>query len=106
MFGLYEGTRGGGVTSSGFSNVRTATEISKRIFPLVWLLISSVVLLSCPHEIMSTLFFGAWGRELDDSYSISLPLLFVGTLAFRLDFGVTGSSYSSLVSSVVFLFSF
>ena len=96
----------GGVASSVFSNVRIAIVISKRIFPSVWLLILSVALLFCPHEIMSTLFFGAGGGELSDSYSISLPLLFVGTLAFRLDFGVTGSSSSSPASSLVFLFSF
>ena len=94
------------MASSVFSNVRIATEMSKRIFPSVWLLISSVVLLFCPHEIMSTLFFGAGGGgELGDSCSISLPLLFVGALAFRLNFGVTGSS-SSPASSLVFLFSF
>ncbi|XP_013713649.1 keratin, type II cytoskeletal 2 epidermal-like [Brassica napus] len=49
---------------------------------------------------MSTLFFGAGGGELSDSCSISLPLLFVETLDFRLDFGVTGSSSSSSFSSV------
>ncbi|KAF3515449.1 hypothetical protein DY000_02058466 [Brassica cretica] len=59
---------GGGVASSGFSNVRIATVISKRIFP-------SVVLVFGPHEIMSTLFFGAGGGELGDSCSVSLPLL-------------------------------
>ena len=59
-----------------------------------------------PHEIMSTVFFGAGGGELGDSCSISLPLLFVGTLGFWWDFGVTGSSSSSLASSLVFLFSF
>ncbi|KAF3606140.1 hypothetical protein DY000_02049200 [Brassica cretica] len=37
---------------------------------------------------MSTLFFGAGGGELGDSCSISLPLLFVETLDFRLGFGV------------------
>ncbi|KAF2603488.1 hypothetical protein F2Q70_00026743 [Brassica cretica] len=42
---------GGGVASSGFSNVRIATVISKRIFPSVWLLISSVALVFGPHEI-------------------------------------------------------
>ncbi|KAF3522850.1 hypothetical protein F2Q69_00046211 [Brassica cretica] len=97
---------GGGEASSGFSNVRIATVISKRIFPSVWLLISSVALVFGPHEIMSTLFFRAGGGELGDSCSVSLPLLFVETLVFRLDFGVTGSSSSSMVSSVVFLFSF
>ncbi|KAF3521682.1 hypothetical protein F2Q69_00048814 [Brassica cretica] len=51
---------------------------------------------------MSTLFFGVGGGELADSGSVSLPLLFVETLAFRLDFGVTGSSSSSSVSSLVF----
>ncbi|KAF2534619.1 hypothetical protein F2Q70_00029441 [Brassica cretica] len=35
----------GGVTSSGFYNVRIATEISKQIFPSVWFLTSSVALL-------------------------------------------------------------
>ena len=54
---------------------------------------------------MSTLLFGAGGGELGDSCSISLPCLFVGDFAFRLDFGVIGSS-SSLASSLVFLFSF
>ncbi|KAF3488118.1 hypothetical protein F2Q69_00054473 [Brassica cretica] len=48
---------------------------------------------------MSTLFFGAGGGELGGSCSISLPLLFVGTLAFWLDFGVSGSSSSSPASS-------
>ncbi|KAF3583495.1 hypothetical protein F2Q69_00028403 [Brassica cretica] len=43
------------------------------------------------------------GGELGDSCSISLPLLFVETLAFQLDFGITGSSSSSLASSVVFV---
>ena len=57
MFGLYWVTRGGGVALSGFSNVWIATEISKRIFPSVWLLVSLVALLLGPHEIMSTLFF-------------------------------------------------
>ena len=52
---------------------------------------------------MSTLFFGAGGGELGDSGSISLLLLFDETLTFRLDFGVDGSSYSSPVSSLVFL---
>ena len=99
-------TLGGGVASSGFSNVRIATMTSMNILPSVWLLISSVVLLFGPHKIMSTLFFGAGGGELDDSGSVSLPLLFVETLAFRLDFGVTGSSSSSPVSSPVFLFLF
>ncbi|KAF2567679.1 hypothetical protein F2Q68_00026311 [Brassica cretica] len=42
---------GGGVASSGFSNARIATVISKRIFPSVWLLISSVALVFGPHEI-------------------------------------------------------
>ncbi|KAF2573168.1 hypothetical protein F2Q70_00002249 [Brassica cretica] len=91
--------QGGGLTSSGFSSVRIPTEISKRIFPSVWFLISSVALLFCPHEIMSTLFFGAGGGEFGDSCSISLPLLFVVALAFRLDFGVTGSSSSPTSSS-------
>ena len=94
------------MSSSDFSNVRIATEISNLNFPSVWLLISSVVLLFCPHEIMSTLFFGAGGGELGDSCSISLPLLFVGTLVFRVDFGVTGSSSSSPASSLVFFFFF
>ena len=93
------------MSSLVFSSVRIATAILKWIFPSVWLLISSVALLFCPHEIMSTLFFRAGGGELGDSCSISLPLLFVGTLVFRLDFGVTGSSFSP-ASSLVFLFSF
>ncbi|KAF3501173.1 hypothetical protein F2Q69_00044447 [Brassica cretica] len=66
---------GGGVASSGSSNVQIATMISKRIFPSVWLLISSVALMFGPQEIMSTLFFGAGGGELGDSCSVFLPLL-------------------------------
>ena len=96
-------TLGGRVASSGYYNVRIATVTSTHIFPSVLLLISSVVLLFVSHEIMSTLFFGAVGGELGDSVSISLPLLFDETLAFRLDFGVTGSSSSTPVSSLVFI---
>ena len=66
------------MASSVFSNERIAIVISKWIFPSVWLLILSVALLLYLHEIMSTLFFGAGGRELGDSCSISLPFLFVG----------------------------
>ena len=95
-------TLGRGVASSDFSNVRIATVTSMHIFPSLWFLISLVVLLFRPHKIMLTLFFGAGGGELGDSGSVSLPLLFVETLSFRLGFGVTGSSSSSLVSSLVF----
>ena len=70
-------TLGGGVASSDFSNVRIATVTSMHIFPSVWFLTSSVVFLFGPHEITSTLFFGAGGGELGDSGSVSLPLLFV-----------------------------
>ncbi|KAF3501176.1 hypothetical protein F2Q69_00044444 [Brassica cretica] len=56
--------------------------ISKRIFPSVWLLISSVALMFGPQEIMSTLFFGAGGGELGDSCSVFLPLF--GFLIFVL----------------------
>ena len=54
---------------------------------------------------MLTLFFGAEGGELGDSSSVSLFLLFEELLIFRLVFGVTGASSSSL-SSLVSLFSF
>ncbi|KAF3540992.1 hypothetical protein F2Q69_00021513 [Brassica cretica] len=46
---------------------------------------------------MSTLLFCAGGGELGDSGSVSLLLLFEEPLVFRLDFGVAGSSSSSLV---------
>ncbi|KAF2608271.1 hypothetical protein F2Q68_00043213 [Brassica cretica] len=72
---------GGGEASSGFSNVRIATVISKRIFPSVWLLILSVALVFGPHEIMSTLFFRAGGGELGDSCS-SLCLFCLSRLWF------------------------
>ena len=86
MFGLYRAMLGGGVALSGSSNVQIATVISKRVFPSVWLLISSVALMFGPQEIMSTLFFGAGGGELGDSCSVSLPLLFVETLVFSVGF--------------------
>ncbi|KAF2574660.1 hypothetical protein F2Q70_00004491 [Brassica cretica] len=71
--------------------------------PRIWVVSSNAVRrgvwLSDPHEIMSTLFFGAGGGELGDSGSVSLLLLFEEPLAFRLDFGVAGSSSSSSGSS-------
>ena len=70
------------MASSVFSNVWIAIVISKRIFPSVWLLILSVALLVGPHEIMSTLFFGAGGGELSDFCSISLPLCLLGLWPF------------------------
>ncbi|KAF3550735.1 hypothetical protein DY000_02003404 [Brassica cretica] len=68
---------GGGVTSSGFSNARITSEISKQIFPLVWFLISSVALLFCSHEIMfqfrsgfpSLPFGGRYRRDREDRVS-------------------------------------
>ncbi|KAF2535122.1 hypothetical protein F2Q68_00020551 [Brassica cretica] len=104
-FGLYRVMLGGGVASLKFSSVRTAIVMSMRTFPSVCFSILSGVWFFDPHEIMSTLFFGAGGGELRYSGSVSLLLLFEGPLAFRLDFGVTGSSSSSSVSPLVFLFS-
>ncbi|KAF2577834.1 hypothetical protein F2Q68_00002498 [Brassica cretica] len=68
---------GGGVTSSGFSNARITSEISKQIFPSVWFLISSVALLFCSHEIMfqfrsgfpSLPFGGRYRRDREDHVS-------------------------------------
>ncbi|KAF3585935.1 hypothetical protein F2Q69_00027564 [Brassica cretica] len=104
-FGLYRVMLGGGVASLKFSSVRTGIVMSMRTFPSVCFSILSGVWFFDPHEIMSTLFFGAGGGELGDSGSVSLLLLFEGPLAFPLDFGVTGSSSSSSVSPLVFLFS-
>ena len=53
---------------------------------------------------MSTLFFGAGGESLE-TLAQFLLLLFEEPLVFRLDFRVPGSSSSSSVSSMVFLFS-
>ena len=89
-----------------FSSVRIATVMSMHTLPSVCPSILLGVWLSDPHEIKSTLFFGAGGGELGDSGSVSLLLLFEEPLAFRLDFGVAGSSSSSSVSSLVFLFLF
>ena len=90
----------------GFSNAWIATLILTHIFLSVLLSISLLALLFGPHEIMSNRFFCAGGGELGDSGSASLLLLFDDTFAFRLDFGVSGSSSSSSVSSLVFLVSF
>ena len=86
--------------------MRIAIVMSIHTLPSVCPSILLGVWLFDPHEIMSILFFGAGGGELGDSDSVSLLLLFEEPLAFRLVFGVSGSSSSPPVSSLVFLFSF
>ena len=103
-FGLYRVMLGGGVASLRFSSVRAAIVMSMHTLPSICLSILSGVWFSDPHEIMSTLYFGAGGGELGDSGSVSLFLLFEEPVAFRLEFGVAGSSSSSSVSSLVFSF--
>ena len=83
-----------------------ATIISMQIFPSVCPSILLGVSLFCPHEIMSTIFFGAGGGEQGDSSSVYLLLLFEEPLVLRLAFGVAGASSSSPVSSLVPLFLF
>ena len=80
--------------------------MSMHTFPSVCFSILPGVWFSDPHEIMSTIFFGAGGGELGDSGSVSLLLLFEEPLVFRLDFWVAGPSSSSSVSLLVLLFSF
>ncbi|KAF2610521.1 hypothetical protein F2Q70_00012325 [Brassica cretica] len=79
---------GGGVASLRFSSVRTAIVMSMHTLPSICLSILSGVWFSDPHEIISTLFFGAGGGELGDSGSVSLFLLFEEPVAFRLEFGI------------------
>ena len=64
------------------SRVWIATVISMHTFPSVCPLILLGISGFGPHEIMSTLFFGAGGGELGDSSSVSLFLLFEGPLTF------------------------
>ena len=73
---------GGGVASLRLSSVRIVTVMSMHTLPLACPPILLGVWFSDPHEIMSTLFFGAGGGDLGDSGSVSLLLLFVAPLVF------------------------